>query len=226
VETKPESGSAPFFGFTGLSCPSLGNCTAVGGYEDKNGNEQGLILTERNGVWLQAIRAPLPRGAVAPIEPNAWDDPLFSVSCATRNECAVTGAWVLPHGKGGYPGTYHGWLLSERKGKWSASKAVLPRKPRAGGDVFLKSTSCASPGNCVAVGSYRNGKYELIVVERHRTWQHGIRPALPKDAAGTKKVFTDVNSVSCPSASRCTVVGQYPNRAEKPRGLIVSLRLR
>jgi hypothetical protein len=92
--------------------------------------------------------------------------------------------------------------------------------------VFLKSTSCASPGNCVAVGSYRNGKYGLIVVERYRTWQHGISPALPKDAAGTKKVFTDVNSVSCPSASRCTVVGQYPNRAEKPRGLIVSLRLR
>ena len=61
VNAEPEkSGSAPFFGFTGLSCPSLGNCTAVGGYEDKNGDEQGLILTERDSVWLQGIRAPLP----------------------------------------------------------------------------------------------------------------------------------------------------------------------
>jgi hypothetical protein len=41
VETKPESGSAPFFGFTGLSCPSLGNCTAVGGYEDKTATSRG-----------------------------------------------------------------------------------------------------------------------------------------------------------------------------------------
>jgi hypothetical protein len=221
-----KSGTAPFFGFTGLSCPSLGNCTAIGGYEDRRGNEQGLILTERKGGWLPGIRAPLPRGAIAPIEPNAWDNPLFSISCATANDCAATGAWVLPNGKGGYPGIYHGWLLTERQGKWRASKAVLPRKPRAGGDVFLKSTSCASPGNCVAVGWYRNGKYGLILVERRGKWRHGIRPALPPDAAGPKKVFADLNSVSCPSASRCTVVGQYPNRAGKPRGLILSLRLR
>jgi hypothetical protein len=165
------------------------------------------------------------RGGIAPIEPDAWDDPLFSISCATRNDCAASGAWVLPNHKGGYPGIYHGWLLSERQGKWRASKAVLPRKPRAGGDVFLKSTSCASAGNCVAVGWYRNGKYGLIVVERHGKWQPGIRPALPADAAGPKKVFADLNSVSCPSASRCIVVGQYPNRTGKPRGLILSLRL-
>ena len=221
-----KSGTAPFFGFTGLSCPSLGNCTAVGGYEDKHDNEQGLILTERNGVWLPGIRAPLPQGAIAPVEPNAWDDPLFSISCATPSDCAATGAWVIPEHTGGYPGIYHGWLLSERQGKWRASKAVLPKKPRAGGDVFLKSTSCASPGNCSAVGWSHNGKYGLIVVERHGKWQRGIRPALPADAAGPSKVFADLNAVSCLSASRCIVVGQYPNTSGKPRGLILSLRLR
>ena len=78
----------------------------------------------------------------------------------------------------------------------------------------------------MAVGSYRDAKYGLIVVERHSKWQHGIRPALPADAAGAKQIYIDLNSVSCPSASRCIVVGQYPNRAGAPRGLILSLRLR
>jgi hypothetical protein len=222
-----KSGTAPFFGFTGLSCPSLGNCTAIGGYEDRNDNEQGLIVAERNGVWSRGIRAPLPQGAIAPIEPNAWDDPLFSISCAAPSDCAATGAWVRPGAKEGYPGIYRGWLLTERRGQWSASKLVLPSKTEKDGDVFLKSTSCASPGNCVAVGSYRDGKQTrgLIVVERHGKWQRGIRPALPH-AASPRKVWADLNSVSCPSASRCIVVGQYPNRARKPQGVILSLRLR
>lgn len=226
-----KAGTSPFLGFTGLSCPSVGNCTAVGGYEGKDGSEQGLILTERNGVWLPGIRAPLPRGAIAPIEPNAWDDPLFSISCTAPDECSATGAWVLPGGKGGYPGTYHGWLLTERHGRWSASKAVLPPKA-PGGDVYLVSTSCPSPGNCVAVGRYGNGTYGLIVVERHGKWQRGVRPALPKNAAGLKKVSrqfhyaSELDSVSCPTTRRCTVVGSYPTRAGDPRGLIVSLRLR
>ena len=227
-----KSGTSPFFGFTGLSCPSVGNCTAVGGYDDKNGAEQGLILTERNGAWLPGIRAPLPRGAAAPIEPNAWDDPLFSISCAGPGDCAATGAWVVPGAKYGYPGPYHGWLLSERHGTWSASKLVLSGKTTIGSDVYLVSTSCPAPGNCTAVGRIYNGRYGLIVVQRHGKWQQGIKPALPKNAAGFKKVSnqfhyaSELDSVSCPSASRCTVVGSYPTRTGKPRGLIVSIRLR
>lgn len=227
-----KAGTSPFFGFTGLSCPSVGNCTAVGGYEDTNESEQGLILTERNGVWLPGIRAPLPRGAAAPIEPNAWDDPLFSISCAGPNDCAATGAWVVPGGKGGYPGTYYGWLLSERHGRWSASKLVLSGKTRAGGDVYLVSTSCPSPDTCVAVGREYNGRFGLIVVERDGKWQQGVRPKLPRNAAGLKKVSNQfhfastLDAVSCPSAQRCTAVGTYPTRAGNPRGLIISLRLR
>jgi hypothetical protein len=69
-----KSGTAPFFGFTGLSCPSVGNCTAVGGYEDKHDNEQGLILTERNGVFN-------------------------SVSCPSASRCIVVGQYPNRTGK-------------------------------------------------------------------------------------------------------------------------------
>jgi hypothetical protein len=65
ASTTSYHGNDPFIGFTGLSCPSAGNCTAVGGYDTKDTGEEGLILIERNGVWLQPIVAPLPRGGAA-----------------------------------------------------------------------------------------------------------------------------------------------------------------
>jgi hypothetical protein len=218
----PGGGTAvDHFGFTGLSCPSAGNCTAVGGSTDPKGGEQGLILEERNGVWLQGIRAPLPRGGAAPSEPNAFDDPLLSVSCAAPDDCAAVGAYVMR----GSPNRYHGWLLTERAGTWSASGLVLPPKTKASGGVFLKQVSCPSRGNCVAVGYYA-GKgitHGLIVIERRGKWQRAIKPTLPADAG--KRQHGGLDGVSCSSTSRCTVVGSYNDSSGKSRGLILSLRI-
>ena len=220
------SGTSPFLGFTGISCPSAGNCTAVGGYELRYPQPAGLILTQRNGVWQPGIRAPLPRGTAAPAEPNAWNDPLFSVSCAARNDCAAIGAWVAPGaaGPGGsYPGTYHGLLLTERNGKWSASKLVLPRKTSAPGGVFLNQVTCPSAGNCVAIGSYlSHGKTNgLIAIERRGKWQRALKAKLPANAANAS-----LNSLSCSSTNRCAIVGTYSSRAGKTQGLILSLQIR
>ncbi|HEU5216060.1 MAG TPA: hypothetical protein VFU30_11015 [Gaiellaceae bacterium] len=235
ADTKGEgaamSGTSPFLGFTGISCPSAGNCTAVGGYELGYPQPAGMILTERNGVWLRGVRAPMPRGAAAPSEPNAWNDPLFSVSCAAADDCAAIGAWVAPGapGPGGsYVGTYHGLLLTERSGKWSASKLVLPRGARATGDVFLKEVTCPSRGNCVAIGNYANhGKTNgLIEIEHRGKWQRAIKAWLPKNAAKASQQHAGLNSVSCPSTNRCTIVGSYDSRAGRPQGLILSLQIR
>jgi hypothetical protein len=213
----------PFIGFTGLSCPSVGNCTAVGGYST-GGAEEGLILIERNGVWSQPIKAPQPDANQPPNWPNELDNPLGAVSCAAPDDCAAIG--VL----GGYSaGPWLGWLLSERHGTWRASTATLALphgKVTVPRNVFLTSVTCPSPGNCVAVGTYRNGKYGLILVERNGKWQPGIKPALPANAAGPKKVSTTLDSVSCPSTNRCTVVGAYRDRSGRTRGLIIDLRLR
>ena len=213
--------------FTGLSCPSVGNCTAVGGSTSGSGGEQGLILQERNGSWLQAKAAPLPRGGVAPSEPNAFDDPLFSVSCAAPNDCGAIGAYVKK-GHHGYPGTFRGWLLAERQGTWSASGLVLPRNAKGAGMVFLHEISCPSPGECVAVGSYnsRGTGHGLIALERHGKWQRAVNAALPADAAKPSRQDAGLDSVSCASASRCTIVGTYDTKAGKVRGLILGLQIR
>ena len=215
-------GAAPFFGFTGLSCPSVGNCTAVGGYSGKVDVEEGLILTERNGTWSRGVTAPLPPHAVPNSEPNELNSPIASVSCAAPDDCAAIGSYVLK--VGGMP---HGLLLSERSGTWKASALVLPAHAQAPGGVFLSSVTCPSRGNCVAIGFYgSHGKtHGLIVPERAGKWGRGVNAALPAGAAFAGSQHTFLNAVSCGSASRCTVVGTYTTRAGASQGLTVSLRL-
>lgn len=224
VQGDPEKGGgSPFMGFSGLSCPSAGNCTAVGGYANKNGGDEGLILTERDGVWSQGVKAPLPPKAVPHSDPNEFDSPLASVSCAAPDDCAAVG-WYVRAATGAKK---QGLLLSERGGTWKASPLVLPAKANASTGVFLTSVSCPSRGNCLAVGYYAGkGKtHGLLVRERAGKWGRAANAALPKGASSQSHTF--LNSVSCPSVSSCTVGGDYKARSSsKPQGLILSVRLR
>ena len=217
------NGPSPFFGFTGLSCPSVGNCTAVGGYENEQGSEEGLILRESNGVWLRGIRAPLPPKGVPNTEPNEFTNPMTSISCSAPGDCAAVGLYVT-HGSG----TFRGLLLRERAGTWKASALVLPAGAKAPGGVFLTSVACASRGNCVAVGYYGNrGKTRgLVVRERVGRWGRAVNAALPKGAAPARKQHAFLNSVSCPSATACAAGGYYADRSGHTQGLLLSLRLR
>lgn len=216
-------GASPFFGFTGLSCPSAGNCTAVGGYESKEGSEEGLILREKNGVWSRAAKAPLPRHGVPNSEPNAFTTPLASVSCAAADDCAAVGWYVV---RGSH--TFRGLLLGERNGTWKASALVLPRGARAPGGVFLNSVACPSRGNCVAVGYYagRGKTHGLVVRERGGKWQRAVDASLPKGAAPASKAHTFLYSVSCPTSGACTAGGYYSDRSGSIQGLLLNLRLR
>jgi hypothetical protein len=217
------SGASPFFGFTGLSCPSAGNCTAIGGYEDTNGAEEGLILSERDGVWSQAVRAPLPPKAVPQIEASEFSTPITSLSCAAPDDCAAVG-WYVFHSLA----KPHGWLLSERNGKWKASAVVLPAGAKASDAVTLHSVACPSRGNCVAVGEYFPvpGKARALVVrERGGKWGRAVNAALPKSAAAASKAHSYLYSVSCPSAKECTAGGNFTDRSSRRQGLFLRLRL-
>jgi hypothetical protein len=218
-----ESGPSPFFGFTGLSCASAGNCTAVGGYEDETGGEEGLLLAERKGVWSHAVRAPLPQRGIPNSEPNEFNTPLTSVSCAAPNDCAAVGWYVVDRS-----GTKHGLLLSERAGKWKPFALVLPPKAKAPGGVFLTSVSCPARGSCVAVGYYgnRGRTHGLVVRERGGKWGRAVNAALSANAAPAGKSHTFLNSVACPSPRLCVAGGSYADRSRTTQGLLLNLRLR
>jgi hypothetical protein len=215
-----DKGPSPFFGFTGLSCPSVGNCTAVGGYERTDGAEEGLILTERDGVWSQGVRAPLPPNAVPKVESNEFNSPLVSVSCAAPDDCAAVGAYD--------PGSPRGLLLSERGGTWNASTLSLPAKAKAPGGVYLTSVSCPSRGNCAAVGHYRwkRATHGLVVRERGGKWLRAVNAVLPRGAAPASKSHTFLNTVTCPSKNACEAGGSYADRSGRTQGLLLALKLR
>ena len=220
-------GASPFLGFSGLSCPSAGNCTAVGGYVDDHSDFQGAIFAERDGVWSTGLRAPVPAGAGKYTDAMELLNPLNSVSCPTANDCAAVGSFV----KGGNKGdseTPRGLLLAEHHGAWKASALSLPRGADASGGVYLTSVSCPSRGNCVAVGYYAgHGKtHGLLVRERSGKWQRAVGAALPKGAAPASKSHTFLNSVSCAAPTACTAGGDYRDRTGKTEGLLLSLRLR
>ena len=222
VDTRG-GGASPFMGFSGLSCPSAGNCTAVGGYVDSHSDFQGAIFTERGGHWSRAIKAPVPATAGPSNDPMELLNPLTAVSCGAADDCAAVG-WFL---KGGSH-TQHGLLLAEHGGKWKASAMQLPTGAGAPGGVFLTSVSCPSRGNCVAVGYYgSHGKtHGLIVRERGGKWLRAVNAAVPRDAASASKSHTFLNTVTCPSKNTCEAGGSYSDRSGKTQGLLLALKLR
>ena len=89
-------------------------------------------------------------------------------------------------------------------GGWQVQHTPDP-PPREG---ILVADSCASPGACMAVGSYQNGGgFYFPLAERWNgtTWSVQ-KPPLPSGASSTRLL-----GVSCASASACVAVGTYDN---------------
>jgi len=210
-------GTSPFFGFSGLACPSAGECTAVGGYWGRGDVEQGLIETEHDGVWMPAVRAPVPSNAgLNTASANAFESPLEAVACAAAGDCAAAG-WYLDT-----EGRRHGLLLSEHGGVWQARELRLPSGVSPGAGVDLRSVACPAPGACVAVGeTVDHGRARgLLVAERGGVWARALTAALPANARGGRSVLT---SVACVSSRRCTAVGYSVARSGRTRGLLIGL---
>src|SRR5207248_3075182 len=96
---------------------------------------------------------------------------LGSVSCASAGECSAVGSYIGPGGK------RQGLLLSESGGTWTMGvEATLPAGAGSNPGVILGSVSCASPGECAAVGSYIDGggnRQGLLLSESGGTWAPG-----------------------------------------------------
>jgi hypothetical protein len=187
-----------------VSCASPGNCSAVGSYYDGLGAEDGLLLTETAGKWATGVEAVLPAdGAVT----NQTAD-LTSVSCTSAGNCTAVGS---------YSGTGGGaLLLRETSGTWATGvEAALPANPSTTEPVAgLSSVSCASAGNCSAVGLYVDNfgnAQGLLLTETAGTWGTGVEAALPANATTTSEQGVDLASVSCSSAGNCSAVGSYNN---------------
>jgi hypothetical protein len=183
-----------------VSCASAGDCSAVGTYADGSGNQEGLLLTETDGSWSAGVEAALPGNADSSGQVVQWG----SVSCASARNCAAAGSYTA-----GGPGAFRGLLLTETDGSWSAGVEAVTQGPDS--NSWLNSVSCASAGNCTAVGAYVDGSYvvqALLLTETAGTWGPPVEADLPPDNSNTE-LGAELDSVSCASAGSCTAVGLY-----------------
>jgi hypothetical protein len=128
-----------------VSCPSPGNCAAVGRYTVFPGFGHNFVTGEQGGVWQPDVRDLTLNGAsVGGTGVNAE-----AVSCASAGNCAVIGEYNDPRNG------VHLFVLTDVNGTWGTARE-LPGSAALNQKLFarLESVSCASAGNCAVGGFY------------------------------------------------------------------------
>ena len=203
-----------------VSCASAGNCAAGGPYTDGHGYGQGFVVSEKNGVWGQAIEVP----GLGALSNGDFYVQVSSVSCASAGNCAAGGTYP----DGGGDGNGQGFVAVEKNGVWGTATRVPGLAAlNEGGFAGVSSVSCAPAGYCAAGGSYTDGhnnKQGFVAVEKNGGW--GMATGVP--VLGTlgppgKGGFARVTSVSCASAGNCAAGGYYGDHHGQ-QGFVVSER--
>jgi hypothetical protein len=152
----------------------------------------------------------LGEGTQGPLPLDAYADQpvdLASVSCSSNRSCSAVGTYNNYIGRDTSAG--EGMLLTEKRGKWRAVKAVMP--PDGPGEgVVLTSVSCASAGDCSAIGLYNinidaaSSDEGVLLTEKAGKWRHGVKALQPKGSGSVLLV-----GVSCTSPGNCGAMGDY-----------------
>lgn len=197
--------------FTGVSCVSRRDCTAVGSLENVSNGAQ-VVLAERwNGNYWSAQRIPRP----------SYVSELDSVSCPTKRTCIAVGQYFRSSKNklhNGYFGWGSGVGLAERwNGRnWSIQHPVNPggNSGAESGLNFLLGVSCGSATSCTAVGSYSGPtRFGGGTLAEH--W-NGKRWSVQRTPASTG-LGAALSGVSCPSARFCVAVGTTLRRTVAER---------
>lgn len=151
--------------------------------------------------WHSAKVAPLPSGAT-----GLPDGFLPALSCPSAGNCSAGGAYSDS------AGNVQGLLLSEVKGVWKSPTRLLPpSQADADPSLTINALSCATAGNCAAVGSFddthSNGQ-SFVANEINGVWKRAQEVSLPS-GAGVSVQNSEVHSVDCWSPGNCSAIGSY-----------------
>ena len=115
-------------------------------------------------------------------------------------------------------------MASQRNGHWrTAIEVPGTRALNAARDAQVFSVSCASPGNCVAGGSYLDRFFNsqvFVASQRNGRWRTAIE--VPGTRALNTGGFAQLYSVSCVPAGNCAAGGSYTDRHGFSQGFVVS----
>lgn len=125
-------------GLDWVSCSSPGNCLATGVYTTIALDNQGLLVTETNGVWQPATEAPLPRGAAL-----TQSAATVASACTGTGDCSVIGDYLDGRGD------LQGYTLNEHGGSYGHPHEVaLP--PATAGEARLSLAAILQPHGATA----------------------------------------------------------------------------
>jgi hypothetical protein len=136
------AGTNPNAFISSVSCPSAGNCGAVGQYNDSSNNKHALLMTESSGVWATGVDGVLPANAQAT---NALGN-LFSVSCPAPGNCTAVANYL--DGSGNIQG-----LFLNAAPATPTLSAQAPASAPAGSAISASSISAALAGGSAPTGT-------------------------------------------------------------------------
>ena len=199
-----------------VSCARPGNCGAGGSYVDGSGHDQGFVVNEKAGVWGRAEEVPglaaLNAGGSATVT---------SVSCPAPGACAAGGVYI---DSSGFGSGVQAFVVSQTAGVWGQAEEVPGLAAlNTTGHAEVTSVSCARPGDCSAVGHYRDSDFSLqgfVVSEKSGVW--GQAEAIPGLAALNTGAQAEVTSVSCGAPGDCSAGGNYQTPFSRQHGFVVS----
>lgn len=173
---------------SGVSCAAAAQCTAVGSWS-RPGMSRPLAERWNGHAW---VVQPTPRPAGASL------GGLTAVSCATATSCLAIG--TIPA-----VGFSMGTPLAE---SWDGSAWTLQSIPGPPGSTgtLMTGLSCASPASCVATGYYSTGPLTFHALAEY--W-NGSAWTIQSTPASPATENSQLNAVSCVSATSCTAVGIY-----------------
>ncbi len=190
-------------------CASAVSCAAAGTYEDGSGNDRGLLDAWNGGTW-SAVEAPMPSDAFSDPDPS-----FYGMACPSDGSCVTVGGYANDTNTSS-TNQFNGLIETLDGGVWHAMEAPTPSdaEPAASSYTWLKSVSCAEPGDCTAVGFYTNTsgfKVGLIDTLSGGVWTAHAAPQV-SDADTHNNV--SLAGVSCPSLGNCVADGQYTTNAD------------
>lgn len=214
----------PFPGFSAsdatlqaLTCPSLGDCVAVG--YTSAATEAPIVSTETNGVWGSAQ-------VVNETGTGVSDGSLSNVSCGGPGDCTATGT---------YPGTNGvatAFYVSETAGTWGTPTPVTSSDQPSGTYSEVTGLSCGAVGYCTIVGRYTDKGVNnagltistpFTLDEANGTW------GTPQPVPGLASLpsagnLNTLDSVSCTGTGDCTAGGESGGDGFTGRPFVVSER--
>ena len=185
-----------------LHCADEFDCVAAG----TTGDGKLFVATEVDSIWGPAT--PL---AGDPIGSTSMTGTIAAVDCVSVGNCLVVGRASQAN--------YNRFAFSVAlvDGVWGTPQDLPGVDELAtDGSSEVSNLVCFSSGDCALFGLYNSsGSYVYTMTWKNGTWS--AVTTIPNVSTLSSNPWPSVISVSCQSATTCTIAGQYSDDADVPQ---------